>query len=232
MRLSSVLDGSSTDKTGSGTGYTSNPVVGTSANELIWSITTSSTAAFTGFAANGTFTLLQSATASYGLRVCFKITTQTADDPISPTWTSSVAFHSRVARLFGLDAPVVTSTPSPGGGAVVGGRRRQILGRTKPQAEARWTRETPPAVIKPAPVTETKSIDPAPKPQEDAGKEGQPPVRVRLPTPIKAAPKIAKPTGPTWADMERARVELTRLRQELADQQDEDDVELLLMTIH
>jgi hypothetical protein len=114
---------------------------------------------------------------------------------------------------------------STGGGQPVGGgRRRQILARTKPEAEARWTRETPPQVIKP----------PAPpKAPEEARKADLKVIDAVPKTKASDTRKVrTMPTGPTWADMERAKLELTRLRQELADQQDEDDVEILLMTIH
>lgn len=157
----------------------------------------------------------------------------------SPSWANSVLSRIRVMSFKGIPDPVVVPTTPPNtGGAVVGGRRRQILGREKPQAESRWTRETPPQVIKPTArqsgtTPQSPSIEDV-KPAISSEAVAEPGDKHIKPAPTvhKPAPKVAKPSGPTWADMARARVELTRLRQELADQQDEDDVELLLVSLH
>lgn len=122
-----------------------------------------------------------------------------------------------------IPPPVTTPAPeSAGGGSTQYGRRRQRL-KDQPQPQQTYNpRYEPPAPVKAQlkDLAETAAVEKVAEVKETT--EPRPVVK-----------KMSfRPSGPTWADMERARAELVRLKQDLIAQQDEDDVELLLLSIH
>lgn len=118
--------------------------------------------------------------------------------------------------------PPAPSSPSGGGGSTQYGRRRQRL-KDQPQPQQTYNpRYEPPAPVKAQlkDLAQTAAVEKAAEVKE-------------APAPRPVVKKMSfRPSGPTWADMERARAELVRLKQDLIAQQDEDDVELLLLSIH
>lgn len=168
----------------------------------------------------------------------YLISAAASGNTVTPSWVNSILYRTIAVSFQLTPAAAATvntgnnsdSTKFSGGSTQDFGRRRQKL-KLQPEVKLRHydmpaetqarLQETAKAVAveKLAEIAEAAEIDveiiqstPAPRP---------PVTRITL-----------RPRGPTWADMERAKADLERLKQDLIARQDEDDVELLLMAIH